>query len=86
MSQVKADQRARNRYLGGAVPFGWRVDDTGTLVEDPEQQAAIKRMVELRASGLSLRAIADQMGAEGISISHVGVQKALAAFSGPEAA
>jgi DNA invertase Pin-like site-specific DNA recombinase len=54
---VKADQRARGRYLGGAVPFGWRVADGGELVEVPEQQDAIRRMRELRAAEASLRRI-----------------------------
>lgn len=30
---VKADQRARGRYLGGKLPFGWRLGDDGDLVE-----------------------------------------------------
>ena len=34
-------------------------------------------MKRLRAKGLSLRAIRDQMRADGLSISHVGVQAAL---------
>ena len=42
VSQVKADQRARNRYLGGAVPFGWQVGEDGELIEDPKQQAAMR--------------------------------------------
>ena len=53
---VKADQRTRGRYLGGTVPFGWRLGTDGALIEAPEQQAAIRHMVELRRSGLSLRA------------------------------
>src|SRR3954463_15314886 len=55
VSQVKADQRVRNRFLGGRPPFGWRVDEDGALIEDPEQQAALQRMVKMRASGTSLR-------------------------------
>jgi len=31
-TEVKADQRKRGRYLGGIVPFGWRVGDDGHLV------------------------------------------------------
>jgi putative DNA-invertase from lambdoid prophage Rac len=46
VSEVKADQRKRNRYLGGAVPFGFKVQH-GTLVEDTHQQAAIKEMRKL---------------------------------------
>jgi putative DNA-invertase from lambdoid prophage Rac len=32
---VKSDQRKRKRYLGGVVPFGWKVGADCTLVEDP---------------------------------------------------
>src|SRR5690242_1424538 len=74
---VKADQRRRRRYLGGLVPFGWKVEADGALVEVPEQQAAIRRMAELQADGWSLRAIAEIMRAEGVQISHVGVAGAL---------
>jgi putative DNA-invertase from lambdoid prophage Rac len=43
IGQVKADQKARGRYLGGKVPFGFRVGDDGELVEIAEQQAAFAR-------------------------------------------
>jgi putative DNA-invertase from lambdoid prophage Rac len=79
---VKADQRTRGRYLGGTVPFGWRLGEDGALIEVPEQQAAIRRMVEMRRAGLSLRAIADAMKAEGFELSHVGVKKVIAAAEG----
>ena len=54
---VKADQRKRRRYLGAIVPFGWRVTEDRALAEDPDQQRAIRRIVELRRDGLSLRAM-----------------------------
>ena len=77
VATVKADQRARGRYLGGIVPFGWRIGDTGGLVEVPEQQQAIKRMRELRQAGKPLRAIASEMTAAGYQLSHAGVAKIL---------
>ena len=79
IAEVKRDQRQRGRYLGGTPPFGWRVGGAGELVPVPEQQAALKQMRKLRAEGAPLRAIADKMKAVGVSISHVGVKKALAA-------
>jgi DNA invertase Pin-like site-specific DNA recombinase len=79
ISEVKRDQRQRGRYLGGIPPFGWRVGEAGELVRVPEQQRALKRMRTLRAKGLALRAIADEMTAAGVQISHMGVKKALAA-------
>ena len=72
---VKADQRQRQRYLGGKVPFGWKVVGDGELVEVPEQQAALKRARKLRANGLSLRAIAADLGKKGMRISHEGVKR-----------
>ena len=74
---MKTDQRARGRYLGGSVPFGWRLGDDGALIPEAAEQAAIGRMVELRHEGRSLRAIADVIKAEGSALSHVGVQKVL---------
>jgi putative DNA-invertase from lambdoid prophage Rac len=79
IAEVKRDQRTRGRYLGGAVPWGYRVGEGGELVPIPEQQAALKRMQKLREQGLALRAIADKMKAAGVSISHAGVKNALVA-------
>jgi putative DNA-invertase from lambdoid prophage Rac len=78
---VKADQRKRQRYLGGIVPFGWRIGEDGALVEVPEQQGAIQRIVELRRKGLSLRAISASIAADGVKLSHEGVKNVLAAAS-----
>jgi hypothetical protein len=74
---VKADQWARNRYLGGIAPFGWRVGEDGELAEVPAQQAAIRTMRSLRAEGASLRQIAVAMSVAGHSISHEGVASVL---------
>jgi putative DNA-invertase from lambdoid prophage Rac len=79
ITEVKRDQRTRNRYLGGAIPFGWRKGDAGELVADPEQQAALARMRELRAEGKPLRTIATEIRADGVPISFAGVRKVLAA-------
>jgi len=75
---VKADQRKRQRYLGGIVPFGWQIGEEGALIEVPEQQRAIQRIVELRRKGLSLRAISSSI-AEGVQLSHEGVKTVLSA-------
>jgi putative DNA-invertase from lambdoid prophage Rac len=84
IATVKADQRARGRYLGGIVPFGWRLGDAGELVEEPEQQQAIRRMKGLREAGMSLRAIANEMAGGGYRLSHEGVKKIIGAL--PDAA
>jgi putative DNA-invertase from lambdoid prophage Rac len=63
---VKADQRKRQRYLGGIIPFGWEIGEDGALIEVTEQQRAIQRIVELRRKGLSLRAISASIAADGV--------------------
>ena len=82
-SDGKRDQRQRGRYLGGTAPFGFRADADGTLVPDARQQAAIARIHELRAEGLSLRRLADQMAAEGMPISLPTMMKVLRAGDEP---
>jgi len=76
---VKAEQRIRNRYLGGFVPFGWRKTVDGDIVSHLAEQAAIQRMIVLRNQGGSLRAIAGVMSAEGFQLTHAGVQKIIRA-------
>lgn len=74
---IKADQRNRSRYLGGKVPFGFSVGIEGQLVPMPEQQAAIRRMKQLKGKGESLRAIAAAMVKAGFTISYIGVRDVL---------
>jgi putative DNA-invertase from lambdoid prophage Rac len=83
---VKADQKTRNRFLGGDAPFGYRVEADsdavgkrkgGRLVEDPDQQAAIAEMRAMHRDGKSLRTIAAAMQARGYKISHVEVKQAI---------
>jgi putative DNA-invertase from lambdoid prophage Rac len=64
VTDVKRDQRQRGRYLGGKVPYGYRVGPDGALEPVPEQQAAIRRAGELRAAGAPLRAIRAALGTE----------------------
>ena len=79
VGEVKRDQRARGRFLGGSAPFGWRVGEGGALMARPEQQAALAQIRALRAEGLSLRAIAAQVTKNGIPVSHVAVANSLKA-------
>ncbi|HEY4176583.1 MAG TPA: recombinase family protein [Kofleriaceae bacterium] len=52
-----AAKRAKGERAGG-VPFGYRLASDGTRLEpEPEEQAVIARVRELRASGVSLRRI-----------------------------
>src|SRR5271165_4319826 len=65
IGQVKADQKARGRYLGGKLPFGFRRGDDGKLCPHEAEQGAIREMVALRAQGKALRAIAAAAHARG---------------------
>jgi putative DNA-invertase from lambdoid prophage Rac len=79
VGQVKADQKARGRYLGGKVPFGFRRGESGELVPHEAEQEAIREMIELRDEGRPLRAIAAMAQAQGHRISHEGVAGVLRA-------
>jgi DNA invertase Pin-like site-specific DNA recombinase len=81
ITDVKRDQRQRGRYLGGRVPFGYRVDRDGALIEAEDQQAAIRDMLSMKAKGASLRTIAEAMKRRGVSVSHNAVREITARAS-----
>lgn len=77
---VKRDQKERNRFLGGTVPFGWKLADDGLLVEDAQTQAAIATMRKARAAGRSLRHCAELVRERhGLEVSHMTVKRVLGA-------
>ncbi len=76
---MKADQKARGRYLGGKVPFGFRRGEDGELVPHEGEQEAVREMVALRSQGKPLRAIAEAVRTNGLKISHEGVAGVLRA-------
>ena len=51
----------------GRVRYGYSLTPEGEMVEDPRQQAGLRRMRELRACGLSLREIGAKLGEEGFA-------------------
>ncbi|MCP4786039.1 MAG: recombinase family protein [Fuerstiella sp.] len=62
-----AHLREQNRFLG-QVPYGFRLsDDGGSIETDPAEQKALGRIRSLHAEGLSLRAIAKKLDAEGFA-------------------
>ena len=83
---MKADQKARGRYLGGKVPFGFRRGDDGELVPHEAEQEAIREKAALREQGRPLRSIADAVRSKGHQISHEGVAGVLKAYVGECAA
>ena len=79
ITTVKQDQKARGRYLGGKVPFGYRVSEDGALIEHEAEQEAIRAMQAMRAQGVALRPIAAAMAERGFRISHEAVKQVVAA-------
>lgn len=55
-----AFKRRQGERISGKIPYGYRLEG-GRLVPVEEEQAAIRLMLKLRADGLSLRAIAEEM-------------------------
>lgn len=53
---LAAKRRAGERT--GEVPFGWRLDDAGRLIEDAAEQNVLAKIKACRAAGMSLRQIA----------------------------
>jgi DNA invertase Pin-like site-specific DNA recombinase len=66
-ARAKRDaSKKAGRPTSGQARYGYRRDDAGALVEDPAEQLAIKAILELRAAGLSLRAVARELEARGL--------------------
>ncbi|AGF79968.1 site-specific recombinase, DNA invertase Pin [Desulfocapsa sulfexigens DSM 10523] len=74
----KAKRKKEGKYLGGPVPFGWKVGEDGRLEQDPEQQELIGEMVRLKADRWSYRDIAKKMqNGKGLTLSHEGIRRIL---------
>lgn len=61
-----AHKAACGEYTGGVPPYGFAVDPEGRLVEVAAEQAVIREARNLRAAGLSLRAVAAELEAVGL--------------------
>ena len=57
VATVKADQKARGRYLGGKVPFGFTTGSDGALVPNEREQTIIADIREMRMQGTPYRVI-----------------------------
>ena len=44
IQDVKSDQKARGRYLGGSRPFGWDIGSDGGMIPREDEQAALRTM------------------------------------------
>ncbi|MEZ5528221.1 MAG: recombinase family protein [Gammaproteobacteria bacterium] len=74
---VKRSQRSKGRYLGGSRPFGYMIHSNGRLIEHPLEQKVLKRIMQLRDQGKSLRAIATEVSTPVAPVSFKTVQRIL---------
>ncbi|PID44009.1 MAG: hypothetical protein CR981_01740 [Proteobacteria bacterium] len=78
---IKAVKRVRKKagkYLGGPVPFGWRISEDGDFEENEEQQKIIEWIKEMRAARRSYRDIAVKLKENTtIGLSHEGIRRIL---------
>jgi putative DNA-invertase from lambdoid prophage Rac len=68
MNDGRKGKKGKGGHIGGDAPYGFEVAGKGRdarLVAVPAEQAAVARMIELRASGLPLRAVSEQLAAAG---------------------
>ncbi len=74
---VKQRQRKQGRYLGGSRPFGYMIHENGRLIENPMEQRVLKKIMELKRGGKSLRAISGEVSTPVMPISFKTVQRLL---------
>ncbi len=77
IKNVKRSQRSKGRYLGGSRPFGYMIHSNGRLIENPLEQKVLKRILQLRDQGRSLRAIAAEVSTPVAPVSFKTVQRIL---------
>jgi DNA invertase Pin-like site-specific DNA recombinase len=74
---VKQRQRKQGRYLGGSRPFGYMIHENGRLIENPMEQRVLRKIMDLKKQGKSLRAISNEVSTPAMPISFKTVQRLL---------
>ena len=75
ISDVKAAERDKGRYLGGSRPFGYQISGDGTLIPDQTEQTIIAQIRDLRSEGKSYRQISGTLSRYDAKISHMTVKR-----------
>lgn len=68
--EVKRHLASQGVYGGGRTPFGFDVVD-GKLVENAEQQAVIRSMIDAKAAGTSIRKIAEAHSMQPMTVKRI---------------
>lgn len=75
---VAAKMKRDGKRTGGRTPLGMTLDrERKELTGQDQQRRLVARMADLKASGLSLRQIADTLTAEGVKVSFATVRRYL---------
>ena len=74
---VKQTQRKQGRYLGGSRPFGYMIHENGRLIENPMEQRVLRKIMDLKKQGKSLRAISSAVSTPVMPVSFKTVQRLL---------
>ncbi|MED5410997.1 MAG: recombinase family protein [Pseudomonadota bacterium] len=82
IKRVKQRQRQQGRYLGGSRPFGYMIHENGRLIENPMEQKVLKKIMDLKKEGKSLRAISKLVSTPVMPISFKTVQRLLQRHAG----
>jgi len=72
---VKQSQRKKGRFLGGSRPFGYMIHSNGRLIENPMEQNVLKKILEMKKLGKSLRAISAEVSTPMMPVSFKTVQR-----------
>jgi DNA invertase Pin-like site-specific DNA recombinase len=73
ISAKKQELKAKGKWLGGIIPFGWKLKDD-KMIKDVKQQKIIKYMKSLQKDGFSLRKISKKIELKyNLKYSHVAV-------------
>ncbi len=79
---VKQRQRKQGRYLGGSRPYGYMIHQNGRLIENPTEQRVLRKIVNLKKQGKSLRAISSEVSTPVTPVSFKTVQRLLQRHAG----
>jgi len=63
MKRGRMAKAAAGGFATGSPPFGWESDGEGGLREHPKEQQAVRNIMDMRSTGLSLQKIADDLNA-----------------------
>lgn len=77
IKKIKKNQRGKGRFLGGSRPLGYLIHSNGRLIENPMEQKVLKKIMQLREQGLSLRSIAAEVSTPVAPVSFKTVQRVL---------